>query len=159
MCRDEQDMLTVTLSPPLRALDSQVVIKTTLGDIDIELWAKETPKVCLVVCLSPARMLLKAIPPTPSQPLFRKQTVLQAVRNFVQLCLEGYYNGTVFHRVVKDFMIQGGDPTGTGKGGESIYGAHFRDEIHSRLRFSHRCTYDNKHGVFFSGLLPCMSFI
>ena len=75
--------------------------------------------------------------------------MLQAVRNFVQLCLEGYYNGTVFHRVVKDFMIQGGDPTGTGKGGESIYGAHFRDEIHSRLRFSHRCTYGSKHEAFF----------
>ena len=75
--------------------------------------------------------------------------MLQAVRNFVQLCLEGYYNGTVFHRVVKDFMIQGGDPTGTGKGGESIYGGHFRDEIHSRLRFSHRCTDGNKHESFF----------
>jgi len=62
----------------------------------------------------------------------------KAVRNFVQLCLEGYYNGTSFHRVIKDFMIQGGDPTGTGEGGESIYGQEFMDEIHSRLRFTHR---------------------
>lgn len=40
----------------------------------------------------------------------------QAVRNFVQLCLEGYYDGTVFHRVIKDYLVQGGDPTGTGEG-------------------------------------------
>ncbi|XP_021344931.1 peptidyl-prolyl cis-trans isomerase CWC27 homolog, partial [Mizuhopecten yessoensis] len=62
----------------------------------------------------------------------------KACRNFVQLCLEGYYNGTIFHRVVKDFIIQGGDPTGTGEGGESIYGAPFKDEFHSRLRFVRR---------------------
>lgn len=62
----------------------------------------------------------------------------QAVRNFVQLCLEGYYDGTIFHRVLKDFMIQGGDPTGTGEGGESIYGRPFKDEFHSRLKFNHR---------------------
>ena len=65
-------------------------------------------------------------------------SVLQATRNFVQLCMEGYYDGTIFHRVIKDFMVQGGDPTGTGKGGESIYGGPFKDEFHSRLRFTHR---------------------
>lgn len=64
--------------------------------------------------------------------------VLQAVRNFVQLCMEGYYSGTVFHRVIKDFMVQGGDPTGTGKGGDSIYGDYFKDELHTRLKFNHR---------------------
>eukprot|EP00877_Chromochloris_zofingiensis_P013098 jgi/Chrzof1/8041/UNPLg00086.t1 len=68
------------LEPPTKG---KVTLKTTMGDIDIELWAKEAPK---------------------------------AVRNFVQLCLEGYYDGTIFHRVIKDFMIQGGDPTGTGQG-------------------------------------------
>ena len=57
-----------------------------------------------------------------------------AVRNFVQLCLEGYYDGTIVHRMLKDFMIQGGDPTGTGDGGESIYGRPFKDEFHSRLK-------------------------
>ena len=41
---------------------------------------------------------------------------MQAVRNFVQLCLEGYFNDTIFHRVIKDYMMQGGDPTGTGTG-------------------------------------------
>lgn len=59
------------------------MVKTTLGDVDIELWSKETPLAC---------------------------------RNFVQLCLEGYYNGSVFHRIVREFIAQTGDPTGTGAG-------------------------------------------
>ena len=63
---------------------------------------------------------------------------LQATRNFAQLCMEGYYDGTRFHRIIKDFMIQGGDPTGSGQGGESIYGRPFRNEFHSRLKFTHR---------------------
>uniref|UniRef100_A0A8C8S4A6 Spliceosome-associated protein CWC27 homolog n=1 Tax=Pelusios castaneus TaxID=367368 RepID=A0A8C8S4A6_9SAUR len=82
-----------------------VLLKTTAGDIDIELWSKEAPKAC---------------------------------RNFIQLCMEGYYDNTIFHRVVPDFIVQGGDPTGTGSGGESIYGAPFKDEFHSRLRFNRR---------------------
>eukprot|EP00466_Bigelowiella_natans_P019844 jgi/Bigna1/39931/e_gw1.37.81.1 len=61
-----------------------------------------------------------------------------AVRNFVQLCLEGYYDNCIFHRIIKDFMVQTGDPTGTGNGGESIYGKSFKNEVHSRLRFRHR---------------------
>ncbi|EHB10940.1 Peptidyl-prolyl cis-trans isomerase SDCCAG10, partial [Heterocephalus glaber] len=83
----------------------QVLLKTTAGDIDIELWSKEAPKAC---------------------------------RNFIQLCLEAYYDNTIFHRVVPGFIVQGGDPTGTGTGGESIYGAPFKDEFHSRLRFNRR---------------------
>ncbi|PWA89666.1 cyclophilin-like peptidyl-prolyl cis-trans isomerase family protein [Artemisia annua] len=62
----------------------------------------------------------------------------KAVRNFVQLCVDGYYDGTIFHRIIKSFMVQGGDPTGTGTGGQSIYGGTFGDEFHSRLRFNHR---------------------
>lgn len=90
------------LEPPTKG---KVILTTSYGPIDIELWPKEAPK---------------------------------AVRNFVQLCLEGYYNDTVFHRVIKSFLVQGGDPTGTGEGGESIYGSGFPDEFHSRLRFKHR---------------------
>ncbi|KFU95501.1 Peptidyl-prolyl cis-trans isomerase CWC27, partial [Chaetura pelagica] len=82
-----------------------VLLRTTAGDIDIELWSKEAPK---------------------------------ASRNFIQLCMEEYYNNTIFHRVVPGFIVQGGDPTGTGTGGESIYGAPFKDEFHSRLRFNRR---------------------
>ncbi|CAM1291843.1 CWC27 (predicted), partial [Pycnogonum litorale] len=85
--------------------NGKVLLETTVGDIDIELWSKETPKAC---------------------------------RNFVQLCVEGYYDGTLFHRIVKGFIAQGGDPTGTGTGGESIYGKPFKDEIHQRLRFVRR---------------------
>ncbi|XP_037340294.1 spliceosome-associated protein CWC27 homolog [Pungitius pungitius] len=85
--------------------NGKVLLKTSAGDIDIELWSKEAPKAC---------------------------------RNFVQLSLEGYYDGTVFHRVVPEFIVQGGDPTGTGTGGESIYGRPFKDEFHSRLRFNRR---------------------
>jgi len=65
------------------ATHGKVLLKTTAGDVDIELWPKEAPKAC---------------------------------RNFVQLCLEGYYDNTIFHRIVKDFIVQGGDPTGTGFG-------------------------------------------
>ncbi|MCL2677170.1 MAG: peptidylprolyl isomerase [Streptococcaceae bacterium] len=53
----------------------------------------------------------------------------KTVKNFVELAKKGYYEGIIFHRIIKDFMIQGGDPTGTGMGGESIYGEKFEDEF------------------------------
>lgn len=53
----------------------------------------------------------------------------KAVENFISHAENGYYNGLIFHRVINDFMIQGGDPTGTGRGGESIYGHSFEDEF------------------------------
>ncbi|XP_019457819.1 PREDICTED: peptidyl-prolyl cis-trans isomerase CYP57 isoform X1 [Lupinus angustifolius] len=90
------------LEPPTKG---KVVLKTTRGPIDIELWPKEAPK---------------------------------AVRNFIQLCVDGYYDNSIFHRIIKDFLIQAGDPTSTGTGGESIYGGVFSDEFHSRLKFKHR---------------------
>ena len=85
------------------------VIKTNMGTIEIELFAKETPK---------------------------------TVENFVGLANKGYYNGVIFHRVIDNFMIQGGDPTGTGRGGESIWGKKFNDEIVKELVFDkegHSC--------------------
>ncbi|KAK0626284.1 cyclophilin-like domain-containing protein [Immersiella caudata] len=94
--------------------------------------------------------------------LFAKQTPLTC-RNFLQLSLDGYYDNTIFHRMVPGFILQGGDPSGTGHGGESIYdggalsgdldpwpmderrgknagptGANFKDEFHSRLKFNRR---------------------
>jgi len=85
--------------------NGKVLLETTAGDIDIELWSREAPKAC---------------------------------RNFIQLCMENYYDGTPFHRLVQGFIVQGGDPTGTGRGGNSIWGKPFKDEFHSRLRFSRR---------------------
>ena len=53
----------------------------------------------------------------------------KTVENFTTHAKNGYYEGIIFHRVIKDFMIQGGDPTGTGRGGESIWGNSFEDEF------------------------------
>ncbi|KAL3102324.1 hypothetical protein niasHS_003733 [Heterodera schachtii] len=85
--------------------NGKVCLQTTIGDIDIELWARECPIAC---------------------------------RNFVQLCLDGYYNGCLFHRVIKNFIVQTGDPTGTGQGGESASGELFKSEFHQRLKFDRR---------------------
>ena len=93
------------LEPPPTA---KVLLSTTLGDLELELFAKQTPL---------------------------------ASRNFLQHCLDGYYNNTIFHRLLKDFIIQGGDPTGTGHGGESALpgeGTTFEDEFHSRLKYNRR---------------------
>lgn len=57
----------------------------------------------------------------------------KTVKNFIELAQQGYYDGVTFHRVIPDFMIQGGDPTGTGAGGESIYGRAFEDEFSDEL--------------------------
>lgn len=58
-----------------------------------------------------------------------KDKAPKAVENFTTHAKSGYYNGLIFHRVINDFMIQGGDPTGTGCGGESIWGRNFEDEF------------------------------
>lgn len=73
-----------------------VVLKTTMGDMTLELDADKAPK---------------------------------TVTNFVTLAKSGYYNGLTFHRVIPQFMIQGGDPSGDGTGGASVFGATFEDEI------------------------------
>ncbi len=57
----------------------------------------------------------------------------KTVENFTTHSKNGYYNGLIFHRVINDFMIQGGDPTGTGMGGESIWGCNFKDEFSPEL--------------------------
>ncbi len=64
---------------------------------------------------------------------FFEEAAPKAVENFIQHSEEGYYDGLTFHRVIDDFMIQGGDPEGTGAGGESIWGEYFEDEFSDTL--------------------------
>ncbi|WVQ75236.1 peptidyl-prolyl cis-trans isomerase-like 3 [Cryptococcus sp. DSM 104548] len=66
------------------------------------------------------------------------ESVPRTAENFLALCASGSYDNTLFHRNIKSFMIQGGDPTGTGKGGMSIWGRPFSDEIRQTLRFNAR---------------------
>ncbi|MCF7845012.1 MAG: peptidylprolyl isomerase [Kiritimatiellales bacterium] len=75
-----------------------VILKTSMGDIELELDADAAPK---------------------------------TVTNFIALAQSGYYDDLIFHRVISDFMIQGGDPNGNGTGGESIFGETFEDEINA----------------------------
>uniref|UniRef100_A0A914GZK2 RING-type E3 ubiquitin transferase n=1 Tax=Globodera rostochiensis TaxID=31243 RepID=A0A914GZK2_GLORO len=62
----------------------------------------------------------------------------RACENFIELCRNRYYDGTKFHRIVAGFILQGGDPTGTGKGGESIWGKPFKDEIQGTYKHDAR---------------------
>ena len=62
------------------------------------------------------------------------ELVPKTVENFVGLAEKGYYNGIIFHRVIENFMVQGGDPTGTGRGGESFLGKSFADEFNMELK-------------------------
>lgn len=83
----------------------RVLLKTSQGEIEIELWSTECPK---------------------------------ASRNFIELCLEGYYNGCIIHRVVPGFIAQTGDASNTGKGGKSIYNGLFEDEFNEKLKFNRK---------------------
>lgn len=67
--------------------------------------------------------------------MFFPEEAPKAVENFKTHAKEGYYDGLIFHRVINEFMIQGGDPTGTGMGGESIWGEPFEDEVSTKLHF------------------------
>ena len=91
-----------SLEPPT---SGKVILYTTHGEIDVELFSKECPLAC---------------------------------RAFVQLCVSKYYEQNVFHRIVKGFMVQTGDKTGTGKGNGWKEGEKFKDEFHSRISFNAR---------------------
>ena len=83
-------------------------------------------------------------------------------QNFMELAKRGYYDNVIFHRIIPDFMIQGGDPTGTGRGGESVFGGKFADEITRELKhtgagiLSMANAGPNTNGSqFFITLAPC----
>ena len=61
--------------------------------------------------------------------------------------MENYYDATIFHRLVPGFIVQGGDPTATGMGGESIFGKPFKDEFHSRVRTIRKITRTNHYVI------------
>lgn len=69
--------------------------------------------------------------------LFNKDAP-KTCENFITHIKNGYYDGLIFHRVIREFMIQGGDPTGTGRGGESIWGKPFKDEFSPNLKFDRK---------------------
>ena len=85
---------------PSNQSNPRVVLQTTAGDLEIELFKDVAPL---------------------------------AVENFMTHIKDGYYKGIIFHRIIKDFMIQGGDPTGTGRGGESIWHKDFKDEFKDKV--------------------------
>lgn len=93
---------------------------STLGDITIALFKDQTPKVC-------------TRPPSSGHQL-HTLTAPQTCRNFGTLAKRGDYNKVIFHRIIPGFMIQGGDPDGTGRGGKSIWGGKFQDEIVPSLK-------------------------
>ncbi|KAI0956113.1 Peptidyl-prolyl cis-trans isomerase cyp10 [Taiwanofungus camphoratus] len=62
------------------------------------------------------------------------EAVPKTAENFLALCASNYYDGCIWHRNIKGFMVQTGDPSGSGKGGQSIYGQPFADEIRSTLK-------------------------
>ncbi len=66
------------------------------------------------------------------------ETAPKACENFAGLIEKGYYNGIIFHRVIPEFMLQGGDPTGTGSGGASIWGRNFEDECKPDVKFDRK---------------------
>jgi len=93
-------ILLVALSANLFAANPHVILETTQGNIELELYPDVAPL---------------------------------TVENFTTHVKNGYYNGIAFHRIIHNFMIQGGDPTESGHGGESIWKKHFKDEFKNKV--------------------------
>lgn len=89
------------------------------------------PPLALLLLPCKIRWLTSASPPNQGTIHLELYTTHapRTCNNFLTLCSRGYYSNTPFHRIIPNFMIQGGDPTGTGRGGSSIYGDKFADEI------------------------------
>lgn len=105
----------------LYALEELGLIEKELNFPQLELDTVEGPKA--IIKTNHGQMSLQLFP----------EQAPKTVANFIGLAKEGYYDGIIFHRIISDFMIQGGDPTGTGMGGQSIYGDSFEDEFSDEL--------------------------
>lgn len=101
----QEETATVEYEGEILSGKHMVTISTSMGDISVELDAKNAPK---------------------------------TVTNFVALAKEGYYDNSLFHRVIPDFMVQGGDPNGNGTGGSSVFGETFEDEINAETYGLHK---------------------
>lgn len=96
---------------------------------------KDTPRMTVLEQDTITAAVIQTNMGTIELELFADKAV-KTVQNFVGLAEKNYYNGIIFHRVIDNFMIQGGDPTGTGSGGESIWGKPFEDEVKTGLKHS-----------------------
>ncbi len=108
-------------------LSSQLVSEAVQDALDKAVLSNEPAR--------PARVILQTNRGTIELLLYPDRAP-KTVENFLALVERGYYDGIIFHRVIPGFMIQAGDPTGTGRGGSSIWGKPFADEFHPELRFN-----------------------
>lgn len=115
--------------------DSKTKSEQTLSDSESTLTTNNESKVMSDTNKTAAHTVavMKTSMGTIEIELFPKETP-KTVENFVGLANKDYYKGVIFHRVINNFMIQGGDPTGTGRGGASFWGGKFEDEIHPSLK-------------------------
>ncbi|MBJ8349915.1 Cof-type HAD-IIB family hydrolase [Streptococcus zalophi] len=121
--KEKADYITETVEANgiFNALEELGMVEKTLHFPQLEVENNEGP--VAVIKTNLGDLTLKLFP----------EQAPKTVANFIALSKDGYYDGVIFHRVINDFMIQGGDPTGTGMGGESIYGERFEDEFSKEL--------------------------
>ena len=121
--RKRADYITKTVEEDgiFAALEELGMVEKELHFPQVELAAAEGPKATIKTNHGDMKVQL-----------FPEQAP-KTVANFIALAKDGYYDGVIFHRIIQDFMIQGGDPTGTGMGGQSIYGEKFEDEFSPEL--------------------------
>ena len=120
---EKADYITKTVEEDgiFAALEELGMVEKELHFPQVELAAAEGPKATIKT--NHGDMKIQLFP----------EQAPKTVANFIALAKDGYYDGVIFHRIIQDFMIQGGDPTGTGMGGQSIYGEKFEDEFSPEL--------------------------
>lgn len=107
---------------------TQALAHLSKGSITVELYNNHAPKVRKILATYSKSSCLSLLP------IYTNSLSLKTCNNFSTLAQRGYYNDVTFHRIIPNFMLQTGDPTGTGRGGASIYGEKFEDEIDPGLK-------------------------